>query len=291
MTYIDDPDTQRANKKFIRVSMQEPLLSREREFELAYKWRKNKDVKALHSLVQSYTRLVITHAVRFKNYRMSMGDLVQEGNIGLMQAALRFEPNREVRFSTYAGWWIRSSMQDYILRNWSIVRIGTKAAHKSLFFNFRRLCAQIQAKTSEDVLKDSDRREIARQLDVSLEDVETMELRLSKSDQSLNVPIGDNEDNYRQNHLVDESPTPEEQVMYIHDTEIRTRWLTEAIEQLNEREKMIIRQRRLQSSSDTLDLLGQKLGVSKERIRQLEKRALQKLRVTLTKRAKSQKLL
>ena len=289
MPYIDDLNTQRANRKFIRVSMQEPLLSRDREFELASKWRKNKDIKALHSLVQSYTRLVITHAIRFKNYRMSMGDLVQEGNVGLMQAALRFEPHRDVRFSTYAGWWIRSSMQDYILRNWSIVRVGTKAAHKSLFFNFRRLCAQIQAQTAEEGLKDKDRKKIAQQLDVVIEDVETMELRLTKPDQSLNVPIGDTEDNYRQDYLVDEAPNPEEQVMYIHDTEIRNRWLTEAIEQLNEREQMIIRQRRLQQNNDTLELLGQKLGVSKERIRQLEKRALQKLRTTLTKRARAHK--
>ena len=139
MAYIDDPQTQRANLKFIKASMQEALLSRETEYDLAKRWRDNQDEAALHGLVRAYTRLVISIASRFRNYGLPMGDLVQEGNVGLLQAAERFEPDRGVRFSTYASWWIRSAMQDFILRNWSIVRTGTTAAQKSLFFNLRRL--------------------------------------------------------------------------------------------------------------------------------------------------------
>lgn len=131
MAHIDDPETQRANLTFIKASMREPLLSRDHEFELARNWREDGDEAALHDLVRAYTRLVVSTASRFRNYGLPMGDLVQEGNVGLMQAAARFEPDREVRFSTYAAWWIRSAMQDYILRNWSIVRTGTTAAQKA----------------------------------------------------------------------------------------------------------------------------------------------------------------
>src|SRR5579872_3574250 len=144
MAHIDDPDTQRANISFIKASMKEPLLSRDYEFALARKWREADDAHALHALVRAYTRLVVATAGRFRNYGLPMGDLVQEGNVGLMQAAARFEPERDVRFSTYAAWWIRSAMQDYVLRNWSIVRTGTTAAQKSLFFNLRRLRARIE---------------------------------------------------------------------------------------------------------------------------------------------------
>ena len=141
MAYIDNPATQRANIGFIRASMRAPLLSRDRELSLARRWREADDTAALHELVRAYTRLVISLAARFRSYGLPMGDLVQEGNVGLMQAAARFEPERGVRFSTYAAWWIRSAMQDYVLRNWSIVRTGTTAAQKSLFFNLRRLRA------------------------------------------------------------------------------------------------------------------------------------------------------
>jgi RNA polymerase sigma-32 factor len=144
MAYIDDPATQKANLSFIKASMKEPLLSRGHEFELARRWRETGETAALHELVRAYTRLVVATAARFRNYGLPIGDLVQEGSVGLMQAAARFEPGREVRFSTYAAWWIRSAMQDYVLRNWSIVRTGTTAAQKALFFNLRRLRARIE---------------------------------------------------------------------------------------------------------------------------------------------------
>src|SRR4051794_13192761 len=143
MALSETIDTQRANRRLIRESMSAPLLSRDRELDLARRWRNAGDEKALHELIQSYMRLVISTASRFKNYGLPQGDLVQEGVVGLMQAAARFEPERDVRFSTYAAWWIRSAMQDYILRNWSVVRTGTTAAQKALFFNLRRLAAKI----------------------------------------------------------------------------------------------------------------------------------------------------
>jgi RNA polymerase sigma-32 factor len=167
MVHIDDPQTQKANLSFIKASMKEPLLTRERELELARRWRKNGDTAALHELVRAYTRLVVSTASRFRHYGLPVGDLVQEGSVGLMQAAARFEPERDVRFSTYAVWWIRSAMQDYVLRNWSIVRTGTTAAQKSLFFNLRRLRARVEGNTAA-ALTDAGRQKIATELHVEL---------------------------------------------------------------------------------------------------------------------------
>ena len=171
MAHIDDPQTQKANLTFIKASMKEPLLTRDHEFELAHRWRTAGDTAALHELVRAYTRLVVSIAARFRHYGLPVGDLVQEGNVGLMQAAARFEPDRGVRFSTYAAWWIRSAMQDYVLRNWSIVRTGTTAAQKSLFFNLRRLRARIE-ESSGAPLTDAGRRKIASELHVDLAEVE-----------------------------------------------------------------------------------------------------------------------
>ncbi len=189
MAHVDDPQTQKANLAFIKASMELPLLARDEEFELARRWREDGDEAALHRLVRAYMRLVVSTASRFRNYGLPMGDLVQEGNVGLMQAAARFEPEREVRFSTYAGWWIRSAIQDFILRNWSIVRTGTTSAQKTLFFNLRRLRARI-ADASSGTLGVEGRRLIARELNVGEAEVEAMEMRLSGGDQSLNAPIG-----------------------------------------------------------------------------------------------------
>src|SRR5579859_7486558 len=189
MAYIDDPVTQRANLDYIKAAMRRPLLDRSDEFALAARWRDEKDAKALHQLINSYARLVISLAARFRNYGLPTGDLIQEGNVGLMQAAARFEPSREVRFSTYATWWIRSAMQDYVLRNWSIVRTGTTAAQKSLFFNLRRLRARID-EMSGAPLSEAGRRKIAVTLKVDVAEVESMDTRLGAADQSLNTPLG-----------------------------------------------------------------------------------------------------
>ncbi|KZD09085.1 RNA polymerase factor sigma-32 [Oceanibaculum pacificum] len=280
MAYIDDPETQRANLTFIRTSMKEPLLSREHEQDLAIRWRDAHDEKALHELVRSYTRLVIATASRFRNYGLPMGDLVQEGNVGLMQAAARFEPDRDVRFSTYATWWIRSAIQDYILRNWSIVRTGTTAAQKSLFFNLRRLRAKINDINAGAMTQDA-RLKVATELRVSLQEVEAMEMRLGGSDQSLNAPIAETGDDSWQDFLPDQRPTPEMVVTGLRDSVSRSRWLAEALSDLSPRERVIIERRRLVDEGATLEELGRELGVSKERVRQLENRAMNKLRVSM----------
>lgn len=283
MPYVDDPETQRANMNYIKASMREPLLEREREFALARAWREESDERALHELVRSYTRLVIATASKFRNYGLPSGDLVQEGNVGLMQAAARFDPGRDVRFSTYATWWIRSAMQDYILRNWSIVRTGTTAAQKSLFFNLRRLRAKIE-NASASHMSDQSRRTIATELGVEIRDVEDMEQRMAAADQSLHSPIAESSEDHWIDFLADERPNPEDVVVGMRDSETRSRWLAEAIGELSEREQRIIRHRRLSDEGATLEELGQELGVSKERVRQLEHRALMKLKASISRR-------
>jgi RNA polymerase sigma-32 factor len=286
MAHIDDPRTQRANLAFIKNTMKEPLLERENEFELARRWREEGDEVSLHSLVRAYMRLVVSTASRFRNYGLPTGDLVQEGNVGLMQAAARFEPEREIRFSTYASWWIRSAMQDYVLRNWSIVRTGTTAAQKSLFFNLRRLRARIDD-TAGARLSREGRETIADQLKVSVRDVESMEIRLSTFDQSLNSPISDSSDDDWQDFLADSRPSPEEVAIAMRDSETRSRWLGEALRELNPREQKIIQRRRLREDGATLEELGRELGVSKERVRQLEHRALLKIKDSISRRVES----
>src|SRR5579859_492156 len=224
MAHIDDPQTQKANLTFIKASMKEPLLTRDHEFELAQRWRSAGDTAALHELVRAYTRLVVSIAARFRHYGLPVGDLVQEGTIGLMQATARFDPARDVRFSTYAAWWIRSAMQDYVLRNWSIVRTGTTAAQKSLFFNLRRLRARIEEASGEAFGEDG-RRQIAATLRVDITEVETMEQRLAANDQSLNAPLSEGGDENWQDFLADSRPTPEEAVMSLRDDRRRSAWL------------------------------------------------------------------
>ncbi|MGH7054029.1 MAG: RNA polymerase factor sigma-32 [Stellaceae bacterium] len=283
MDRADDPLTRRANLDFIRASMRAPLLSREHEFALARRWREERDVAALHEFVRAYTRLVIAIAARFRNYGLTVGDLVQEGNVGLMQAALRFEPERDIRFSTYAAWWIRSAMQDYILRNWSIVRTGTTAAQKALFFNLRRLRARI-ADLSGGVMSREARQKIADELQVSLADVEMMEMRLGAADQSLNAPLRADGEDDRQDLIADARANPEEVLIGQRDSAARSRWLAQALRELTPREQRIIRRRRLSEKGTTLEALGRELGVSKERVRQLEHRALSKLKTAIERR-------
>ena len=263
--------------------MNAPLLTREREFELARAWRETKDINALHALVSSYTRLVVSVAARYRHYGLPVSDLAQEGAVGLMQAAIRFDPDREVRFSTYATWWIRSAMQDYVLRNWSIVRTGTTAAQKSLFFNFRRLRARIEDASGQP-LDGHGREKIAEILAVKLGEVESMEQRLGGPDQSLNAPFGEDGDEEQVDFLSDERPDPESLVIAERDGTTRSNWISEALSGLSEREQIIIRRRRLVDEGATLEELGSVLGVSKERVRQLENRALAKMRDSILRR-------
>lgn len=279
MAYIDDPRTRDANLSFIRSAMRAPMLSREDETKFLIDWLQNKNEKSLHKLVTAHHRLVVALAHKFRHYGLPLGDLMQEGTIGLMTAANKFDLNHDVRFATYATWWIRSTIQDYILRNWSIVRTGTTAAQKSLFFNLRRLRARIDgARTSN---ASDTRTQIATELQVPIKDVEEMEQRLNGGDQSLNATVStDSEDDF-QSLLVDDRPNPEDIVIGMRDAKTRSRWLAEALGDLDTREQTIIRARHLSAHAKTLEELGITLGISKERVRQLETRAMEKLKASM----------
>lgn len=271
-------------RELVRAAMNAPYLSREEEHQLALDWRDNDDQAALDRLSLSHMRLVIAVAAKYRNFGLSMSDLIQEGHIGLLEAASRFEPEREVRFSTYATWWIRASIQDYILRNWSIVRGGTSSTQKALFFNLRRLRAKLSSGTTR-VTETELVGKIAETMGVKVADVATMSARLSGPDTSLNAPVmeSDGSSADRQDFLVSDDPLPEEMVGGAIDTERRTRWLESALGVLSERELRIVRERRLSEDGATLEALGHKLGISKERVRQIESRALEKLREALLK--------
>lgn len=276
-------ETLRSDNRYIRQIMKQDLLEREEEQNLAIAWRDHEDEKALHRLILAYSRLVVSIASKFRHYGLPLGDLIQEGSIGIMQAASRFDPSREVRFSTYSVWWIRASIQDYVLRNWSIVRTGTTSAHKSLFFKLRRLRALI-GEADGGVLTDEGRQQIADTIGVNVNDVNHMEQRLYGADNSLNAPVGEASENQAQDFLVDDRPTPEQSIATAKDAATLSSWLSEALEELSPREKMIIMRRRLDEDGATLDELGRDFGVSKERVRQLEARAMSKIKTNLESR-------
>ncbi len=267
-----DPD-----RAFLRRAMKQPLLQPEEEVALARRWRDAQDQTALHCLVGPHLRLVISTAIRFRHYGLAVADLIQEGNIGLMQAAARYEPERGVRFSTYATWWIRAAIQDYVLRNWSIVRTGTTAAHKALFFNLRRLRSRIEG-GGQERLSPAGRQQLATEMKVSEADVLHMESRLAAGDRSLNAPVAEEAETDWQDLLVDERPDPEQATSLRHDGRRRAAWLGAALKSLPERERIILSARYLTEQGVTLERLGEKLGISKERVRQLEHQALGRLR-------------
>lgn len=272
------------HRQFVRAVMDAPYLSREEEYALAVSWRDAKDRQALDRIVSAHMRLVIALAARFRNYGLPMSDLIQEGSIGLMQAAERFDLEREVRFSTYASWWIRAAIQEYVLKNWSIVRGGTSSSQKALFFNLRRLRADIARRVFEGEEHADPQQEIAEKLNVSREDVVQMEMRLSGSDVSFNATAADGEGgatNDRLHALASDAPLPDEVVAGAIDGERRISSLHQALDVLNERERAVVRARRLAEEGATLESLGQRLGVSKERVRQIEARALEKLKAAL----------
>jgi RNA polymerase sigma-32 factor len=285
MATYETTESMNASRRFVKQAMKAPLLEHDHERVLATKWRDEQDEQALHELTTAYMRLVISMAKRFANYGLPMSDLVQEGNIGLMQAAARFEPEREVRFSTYAAWWIRSAIQDYVLRNWSIVRTGTTAAQKSLFFNLRRLRAAI-SDTGDAMMTRENREIIATKLGVSEREVEQMASRLSANDRSLNAPMSEGLDGGGewQDLLADDGILPDQDVMERSDARRRTLWIQEAMRSLNPRELMIIQERRLTEEGATLEALGVRMGISKERVRQIEHQAMKKLKSALLKR-------
>ncbi|MBM3488159.1 MAG: RNA polymerase factor sigma-32 [Alphaproteobacteria bacterium] len=269
-----------ANRAFARHMMGLALLTPEREQTLARRWRRDRDEAALHGIVLAYGRLVLGHAARFRRFGLPVEDLVQEGNLALLLAADRFEPDRGVRFSTYAQWWIRAAMQEYVLRNWSIVRTGTTTMQKSLFFKLRSIRARIdQSGGARDPAVERER--LATQLGIDVAEVESMEVVLAGRDRSINEPAKDGE-RERQETIADSRPLPEDVVAHAEIERLAHRSIEQALAGLSERERRIVVARRLRENGETLDSLGRDLGISKERVRQLEKRALGKLHTVLT---------
>jgi RNA polymerase sigma-32 factor len=283
MALSETSELRRGAQSYLRIAMRAPLLDAEHERELARRWRDEDDERSLHQLITAYLRLVVAMAARFRHYGLPMSDLVQEGNVGLMQAAARFEPEREVRFSTYAAWWIRSAMQDFVLRNWSIVRTGTTSAQKALFFNLRRLRARI-GDVGDAIMSAEATSRVAQALRVPERDVESMAARLSAPDRSLNAPLSEEGDGEWQDMLADEADDPEAIFMSAHDGAARARLVHEAMCDLSDRERLIIRERKLEEEQVTLEALGERLGISKERVRQIEGAALEKLKRALIAR-------
>ncbi|MGB3537553.1 MAG: RNA polymerase factor sigma-32 [Mesorhizobium sp.] len=272
-----------AGRSFIRNAMKAPYLERDEEHRLAVRWKEDNDQNALHRMTVAHMRLVISMATKFRHFGLPTSDLIQEGHVGLLEAAARFDPERDVRFSTYATWWIRASMQDYILRNWSIVRGGTSSAQKALFFNLRRLRARL-ATGAEPITNEMLYRQVSTALGVSEADVAMMDSRLSAPDSSLNAPLADDAGAAeRIDFLISEDPLPDEVVGDTIDVERRAVWLRAALLALNARELRIIEERRLSDEGATLEALGEQLGISKERVRQIEVRAMEKLKLALVK--------
>jgi len=270
--------------------MKAELLDAETELKLAYAWRDHRDEEALHRLITAYMRLAISMASKFRRYGAPMGDLIQEASLGLMKAADKFDPDRGVRFSTYAVWWIKASIQDYVMRNWSMVRTGSTSSQKSLFFNLRRVQARLEREAlarGEELDRHQMRQAIAMEIGVPLHDVEMMEGRLSGSDFSLNATQSA-EDEGREwiDTIEDEGEHATQIVEHEHDTDTLRGWLVEALSSLNERERFIVTERKLRDEARTLESLGTELGLSKERVRQLEAAAFQKMRKKLETNSK-----
>ena len=272
-----------------RQAMKAELLDAETEAQLARAWRDRRDERALHRLITAYMRLAISMAARFRRYGAPMNDLIQEASLGLMKAADKFDPDRGVRFSTYAVWWIKAGVQDYVMRNWSMVRTGSTSSQKSLFFNLRRVQAKLEraaAERGEPLDQPTLRLQVAGELGVPLADVEMMEGRLSGSDYSLNATQkADEEGREWIDALEDESVQAAEAVEVSHDADLLRNWLTEALLGLNPRERYIVAERKLKGEGRTLESLGAELGLSKERIRQLEAAAFAKMRRSLEDRS------
>ncbi len=257
-----------------------PMLSPEEEFRLAKEWKEHGDQKAAHKLVTSHLRLVAKIAMGYRGYGLPVGELISEGNVGMMQAVRRFDPDRGFRLATYAMWWIRAAIQEYILHSWSLVKMGTTAAQKKLFFNLRRLKGQMAALEEGD-LQPEQVEKIARVLQVPEQDVVSMNRRLASPDNSLNAPVRADSEGEWQDWLVDESESQETEIAERQDMSNRRQLLGEALKTLNERERHILIERRLKDEPTTLEELSQQYNISRERVRQIEVRAFEKLQKSM----------
>ena len=257
-----------------------PILEKQQEFMLAKSWREHGDSDAAHQLVTSHLRLVAKIAMGYRGYGLPMGELISEGNVGMMQAVKRFDPDRGFRLATYAMWWIKASIQEYILHSWSLVKIGTTAAQKKLFFNLRRIKGEIQAMEEGD-MKPENVKEIATRLNVPETEVISMNRRMAAFDNSLNAPLRADSEGEWQDWLVDDSESQETLLAESEELEKRRDLLHGALETLNDRERHILVERRLSEDPLTLEQLSQQFGISRERVRQIEVRAFEKLQKSM----------
>ena len=266
-----------------------PMLEPEREYMLAKSWQQHEDSGAAHQLVTSHLRLVAKIAMGYRGYGLPLSELISEGNVGMMQAVKRFDPDRGFRLATYAMWWIRAAIQEYILHSWSLVKMGTTAAQKKLFFNLRRLKGQMQA-IEEGDLSPEQVQAIAPKLDVPEQDVVNMNRRLASPDHSLNAPLRAESEGEWQDFLVDETASQEITLADREELGKRRKLLANAMTALNDRERDILTERRLREAPTTLEDLSQKYGISRERVRQIEVRAFEKLQKAIKAAAVEQKM-
>jgi len=266
-----------------------PMLEQNEEYMLAKRWREDGDSEAAHKLVTSHLRLVAKIAMGYRGYGLPLSELISEGNVGMMQAVKRFDPERGFRLATYAMWWIRAAIQEYILHSWSLVKMGTTAAQKKLFFNLRKLKGQMQAIDEGDLNPDQVET-ISERLNVPESDVINMNRRLGSPDHSLNAPLRVDGDGEWQDWLVDEGENQETRIGDSEELSKRRKLLADAMETLNERERHILNERRLKEDPTTLEDLSQEYGISRERVRQIEVRAFEKLQKAMRNAAKEERL-
>ena len=264
----------------VEFSKKSKILEKKEEFYHIEQWRENRQSKPLQIILNSYLRLAVSYARKYKSYGLPLDDLIHEGVLGIMHALEKFDISKDFRLSTYASWWIRASIQDYILKNWSVVKTGSTASQKALFFNLRKIKQQI-SDASSDFMGQKEINQVSEMLNVKTFEIQNMESRLSGGDVFLNQKIDNDSENDLMSLLEDERANPEESFENFNDGKIKKDYLEQAILTLNDRERTIIKLRKLREKSITLDELGQMLKISKERVRQIETKALEKLKTTI----------
>ncbi len=268
------------SNNLIELSKKASILEKDEEFFLINDWRDNRTPKSLQRILNSYLRLAVSYARKYTSYGLPIDDLIHEGVLGIMHALDKFDTSKDFRLSTYASWWIRASIQDYILKNWSVVRTGSTASQKALFFNLKKIKQQIND-VSREFMGQDEINKVSSMLNVKSLEVQNMESRLTGGDLHLNQKVDNETENDLMSLLADERLNPEESFEDFNDKKIKKDFINQAIDTLNEREKVIIRLRKFKEKSITLDELGQKLKISKERVRQIETKALEKLKISL----------
>ncbi len=268
------------SNNLIELSKKAAILEKDEEFELINDWRDNKTPRSLQKILNSYLRLAVSYARKYSSYGLPLDDLIHEGVLGIMHALEKFDTSKDFRLSTYASWWIRASIQDYILKNWSVVRTGSTASQKALFFNLKKIKQQIND-VSREFMGQDEINKVSNMLNVKSLEVQNMESRLTGGDLHLNQKVDNETENDLMSLLADERQNPEESFEEFNDKSIKKDFIQKAIDTLNEREKIIISLRKYREKSITLDELGQKLKISKERVRQIETKALEKLKKSL----------